>query len=173
MGGGWWFQLQVEEVLLEIKPTQTIKEDPQVHVLMEQLDSMNLDIASRLDNLLITLEPGNRKVSSASLEVYGDTLKGVQYSLKDDLSETVKQLMSLDQDNLVTPCNKFEHYKHVIQAKILQAKFHLAERLPLTSKPWAETPITHTQKHKIEMENSKVPTFSGRTIDYPEFTRGW
>ena len=71
------FQLQVEEVLLEIKPAQMPKEDPQVHVLMEQLDSMKLDIASRLDNLLITLEPGNKKVSSASLEVYSNILKCV------------------------------------------------------------------------------------------------
>ena len=34
------FQIQVEEVFLEIKPAQMLKEDPQVHVLLEQLDSM-------------------------------------------------------------------------------------------------------------------------------------
>ena len=39
--------------------------------------------------------------------------------------------------------------------------------------PTSEAPITHTQKHRIEMEKSKAPTFSGRTIDYPEFKRGW
>ena len=31
------FQMQVEEVLLEIKPAQMLKENPQVHVLMEKL----------------------------------------------------------------------------------------------------------------------------------------
>ena len=55
------FQIQVEEVLLEIKPAQMLKEDPQVHVLMEQLDSMKLDIASRLDNLLIHWSLATRK----------------------------------------------------------------------------------------------------------------
>ena len=85
----------------------------------------------------------------------------------------MKQLMSLDQDNLKTHCNEFEHYKRVIQAKILQAQLHLAEQLTLTSMYTSEVQITHTQKHRIEIEKSKAPTFSGRTIDYLEFKRVW
>ena len=30
-----------------------------------------------------------------------------------------------------------------------------------------------THQRGIEMEKSSAPTFSGRTIDYPEFKRGW
>ena len=102
-----YFQLQVKEMLLEIKSAQTLKEDPQVHMLMEQLDSMKLDIASKLDKLLITLEPSNKKV--VLLLRYT-----VISSLRNDISETLKQLMLLDLDNMKRHCNELGHFKRVI-----------------------------------------------------------
>ena len=49
----------------------------------------------------------------------------------------------------------------------------LAEQLTLTSEQPPMTPVTSTPRKGVEMEKSKAPTFSGKTIDYPEFKRGW
>ena len=38
------FQIQVDDMLLEMKPTKTGKDDQQIHVLKEELDSLKLDI---------------------------------------------------------------------------------------------------------------------------------
>ena len=42
-----------------------------------------------------------------------------------------------------------------------------------TSEHSSAAPSTHAPKHNIKMKKSKVPTFPGKTIDYPEFKRGW
>ena len=65
-------------MFLEMKSTETGKDDQQIHVLKEELDSLKLDIKSRVDTLLIALEPGNKKLSGASLEAYGEIVTGVQ-----------------------------------------------------------------------------------------------
>ena len=167
------YQMQVDDLLLEMKRTETVKDDPQVHVLKEELDSLKLDIKSRVDTLLCALDPGSKKLSRPSLEMYGEILAGVQTCLKDDLNGAVKEIMSLDPDNMRTHCNEFEHYKRVIQPKILQVQMQIADQLSITSEESSEAPSTHAPKHRIEMEKSKAPTFSGKTIDYPEFKRGW
>ena len=83
------YQMQVDDLLLEMKRTETVKDDPQVHVLKEELDSLKLDIKSRVDTLLSALDPGNKKLSRSSLEMYGEILTGVQTCLKDDLNGAV------------------------------------------------------------------------------------
>ena len=63
--------------------------------------------------------------------MYGEILTGVQTCLKDDLNGAVKEIMSLDPDNMRTHCNEFEHYKRVIQPKILQVQMQIAEMLTI------------------------------------------
>ena len=41
-----------------MKPTETGKDDQQIHVLKEELDSLKLDFKSKVDTLLSALEPG-------------------------------------------------------------------------------------------------------------------
>ena len=36
-----------------------------------------------------------------------------------------------------------------------------------------KAPKSTSSVQSIQMEKSKAPTFLGRTIDYPEFKRGW
>ena len=121
------FQIQVDDMLLEMKPTKTGKDDQQIHVLKEELDSLKLDIKSRVDTLLVALELSNKKLSRPSLEADGEIVTGVHTSLKEDLNGAVKEIMSLDQDNMKTHRNEYEHYKRVIQPKIPQVQMLLAD----------------------------------------------
>ena len=126
-----------------------------------------------MDTLLSLLDPGKKKLSRPSLEVYGEILTGVQTYLKDDLNGAVKEIMSFDLDNMRIYCNEFEHYKRVIQHKILQFQMQIADQLSVTSEESPEASTTHAPKTRIEMEKSKAPIFSWKTIDYSEFKRGW
>ena len=89
------------------------------------------------------------------------------------MNSTFKEIKDLDPANLKTHCNEFEHFRRVIQPKILAVQMQLAEQLSLTSERPPSTPVTPAPRKGIEMEKSKAPTFSGKTIEYPEFKRGW
>ena len=55
------------------------------------------------------------------------------------------------------------------QKKLLST---IQQKLAAAASNPTSTPIT-TKLKGVKMEDSKAPTFSGRTLDYPEFKRGW
>ena len=58
------YQQRVDQVISDLKPANVIDEDQHIHVLTEQMESMKLDITSRLDTLLSATAPGARNLSS-------------------------------------------------------------------------------------------------------------
>ena len=164
-------QQQAELVIAELRPVAS--EDNQIHLISEKMNSLKIDITSRFDSLLRATAPAQKSLNSASFKAYEDILKGVQTSFDDDLNVAFNELKDHDPGNLKSHCLQFEHFRRDIQPKILAIQLQLADQLTLT----VEHPspiVAHTPQRKgIEMEKSKAPTFSGRTIDYPEFKRGW
>ena len=57
------------------------------------------------------------------------------------------------------------------QPKILAIQFQLADQLSVPPTP--ALPHASAANKGSEMEKSKAPVLSGRTIDYPEFNWGW
>ena len=72
--------------------------------------------------------------------------------------------MNLDVNNAHVRCEEFQNYRRLQKRKLADIKFQLSEKSALLT--------TSSVSKGIEMEKSKAPTFSGKTIDYPEFKKG-
>ena len=144
-------------------------EDNKIHLLVEELDSLKIDITLRVDSLLKATSPAEKILNPASLKAYEDIFKEVQSSFSKDLNNAFNDLKDQDPGNVKSHCTTFEKFRRDIQPKILAIQLQLADQLTIKE----EHPRPSITKKGIEMEKSKAPSFSGRTIDYPEFKRGW
>ena len=84
-------------------------------------------------------------------------------------------MSKLDPTNLKSHCNELEHFKRAVQPMVLTVQMQLAEQLatPPPAPALIAASSNSTRTRDTEMEKSKAPTFSGKTIEYPEFKRGW
>ena len=131
-----------------------------LNILTKQMGTLQLDIDHKVSTLTKCSEdnitPATHKVCVEMLSI-----------VKDNLS---KQYVDLANDILrfdASRVDELELYRQKNLTLALTLEVAIAEKTP-TSQP------TSLPKSKgIEMEKSRAPTFSGRTIDYPEFKRGW
>ena len=89
----------------------------------------------------------------------------VNVPLSNRFLKLTNNILSLD----ATQVDALETFRQKTLSSTVTIELTLAEKSPV--------PIKHSSPNisgkSIEMEKSKAPTFSGRTIDYPEFKRGW
>ena len=90
-----------------------------------------------------------------------------------DIHSACDSMSKLDPINLKTQCNELEHFKRANQPIVLTIQMQLAEQLATPPPAPIAASSTSTRTRDIKMEKSKAPIFSGRTIEYPEFKRGW
>ena len=147
---------------------QVASEDNKIHLMVEQLDSIKIDINLRVDSLLKATSPAEQVLNPTSLKAYEEIFKEVHSSFTKDLSIAFNDLKDQDPENVKSHCTTFEKFRRDIQPKILAIQLQLADQL--TTKE--EHPRPSVTKKGIEMEKSKAPSFSGKTIDYPEFKHG-
>jgi len=166
------YQQMGEEAMEEMMPAAT--EDHQVFILSERLNSIKLDVTTRVDSLLQATAPSKMLINPATMKAHEELLKGVQSTFASDLDTAFNELKKKDCTNLKDHCTSLEIFRRDIQSKILSVQLQLADQQsaqqPNTTSPPA---ATRTHQRGMEMEKSRAPTFSGRTIDYPEFKRGW
>ena len=80
------------------------------------------------------------------------------------------KLSGLDPTHATKYFDELEQFKRNNQSDIMTVRIQLADQLNVTT---TATPLPRVQAKGIEMEKSKAPSFSGDTLDYPEFKRGW
>ena len=155
-------QDKVEQKLtLTLPPTQTNAQ--KLIILRKQMETLKLDIDTNVSHLLV------KTVSEVpSPKVYKDMLLNVRSSLDNDFKTLAERIMSLETVDLAGTCDEFEKFRQKQQTNLSTIQLQLAEN---TKSP--VLPDTSSAKRGIEMEKSRAPTFSGKTIDYPEFKRGW
>ena len=161
-------QNQVEAALSEDLPTQR-SEAQKLEICMKQMETLKLDIDSKTTNL--TTELAAPTINSASLKLINDMLQDVKSSLNTDFTGLSKDIMSLDHTNVVNRCQEFEEFRRTQLSKVDTIGFQLAKKTPTPSSAPSSAPVPLIKT--MEMEKSKAPVFSGKTIDYPEFKRGW
>jgi hypothetical protein len=144
-------------------------EDNNIHLLVEQLDSLKIDLTLRVDFLLKTTSPAEKVLNHAFLKAYEVISKKVQSSFANDLDIAFNDLKDQDPGNVKSHCTTSEKFRKDIQPKILAIQLQLADQLTMKE----ENQCPSITKKGIEMKKSKAPSFSGKTIDYPEFKRGW
>ena len=80
-------------------------------------------------------------------------------------------MRALDAPNSAVYSDDLEKFKRAHQSKVIAVQMQIADQH--SNPPSLATPAALRPSKSIEMEKSKAPTFSGKTIDYPEFKRGW
>ena len=91
-------------------------------------------------------------------------LTDVQSSLQNEFPELSDKLLLLDKANTDRHCEDFEYFRREQQDIITIIQLCLAETAGSAHKISAKLPTK-----SLEMEKSRAPTFSGKSIDYPEF----
>ena len=153
-----------EKLSVSAPPVQSNSQ--KLFICVKQMESLQLDIKKKLDNLHSKTDPSS---SISSIQAYTDLVSNVKDCLTKDFNILAQTIMSLDAANDVTEkCTQFEEFRQVQQSKIVDIELRLAEKVSSPS-----TSSTINRMKGIEMEKSKAPSFSGKTIDYPEFKKGW
>ena len=167
-------QDQVDEKLsLSSVHTNTQK----LTVCDNQMESLQQDISTKVDNLYSKTNPSTLTQSSATtttpstpfpVQAYTKILSSVKHLLSTEFTTLSETILSLDVTRLADRSKQLETFRREQQTKIAEIELRLAEH----SVGNTTSPSTSHVKG-IEMEKSKAPCFSGKTIDYPEFKRGW
>ena len=143
-------------------PVQPI--DQKLVMYLKQMESLELDITSKIENL-------QSKIVSASsmptIQVYSTMISELKDCFAGEFNTLAEHIMTLDVANAPARCQEFENYRRSQKKKIADIEFKLAEKSSIPSASASSVP------KGIEMEKSKAPSFSGKTIDYPEFKKGW
>ena len=162
---------QVEELLI---PLETRTDNESLSILHNQMETLQHDISTKTRSLLEKTAPPTDtsetkpNISATSHKIYDDMISSVQTSLSGEFDNIAEKIMSLDKQNVVTLCKDFEQFRRNQHSNIVTVQLRLAD---IISQP-ADSQRSKSVK-SMEMEKSKAPVFSGKTIHYPEFKRGW
>ena len=161
-------QTRVEDILAVDLPAEQSNAQ-KLEICTNQMNYLKIDIETKIKNLLT--KSSAPTINAASLKLCGDMLDNVSKSLSTELTGLSNDIMSLDHANVVAHCQQLEEYHRVQLNQIDTIRFQLAEKTPSESCTTSTT--TSATLKSVEMQKSKAPTFSGKTIDYPEFKKGW
>ena len=162
-------QVRVDAILQPPAPVK-LSNQQQLEIYSQQLDSLQQSITSKLDKLLEKTDPSSASLASfgpSSHQIFVGLLNDVQNQLSSELSTLADNILALDRTEVVKRCATIEEFRRSKQEDIVTIQLRLAD---ISSVPPA---IPSISVKNIEMEKSKAPSFSGKTIDYPEFKRGW
>ena len=137
--------------------------DSKLLILEKQMESLQLEISAKV-NSLSQRSSSDDQLTAAVHKVYSDMLSSVKASLSTQFLDLSNGILSLD----ATQVDTLEAFRQNILTSAVAIELSLAEKEPAPSTPPAALVGT-----KMEMEKSKAPVFSGRTLDYPEWKRGW
>ena len=164
-------QLRVDDILLKDEPESVIRSaSVDLDIFNKQMTTLKQVITSKIKNLLTETAPpssGDVSINQMSFNLFRDRLNLVTSSLSNEFTVLTEKILSTDHKNAATLCTDFEMFRRVQQKHIDTINSQLAARTTSTN---CET--TNVLKG-MDMEKSKAPSFSGKTLDYPEFKRGW
>ena len=151
-------QIQVDELLEDNLPVERSHAE-KLQICTNQMDTLKIDIETKISNLLSKSSTSN--LNAASLKLYGEMLDSVSTCLATEFTGLSKDIMSLDHANVVTRCQQFEEFRRTQLNNIDTVRFQLAEKTTTASNSSSFSPAVKS----VEMEKSKAPSFSSKTID--------
>ena len=172
--GVWNEFYEIQDEVDEKLSVYTAQTEPPAHnneqklkIYSKQMETLKQDIKTKTEQLMSRT---SGSMSAESHNRYEEMLSEVKDNLNVKFVELFKSLLSLDTVNMNNLLEENEQFRQTQQSNIVTIQFHLAEHIPSSSS--SSSPPQPVIKG-IEMEKSKAPMFTGRTIDYPEFKRGW
>ena len=169
-------QDKVDELTVHSLPRTQLTTEESINIACSQMETVQSDISTKLKQLLqktATPSKGSEAsvVSISCISAYKEILAGVKADLENSFSVLADRIMLLDKDNSTNHCSEFEQFRREQHAMITQVQIRLAEAASV-KEPVKESTAKSANK-SLEMEKSKAPTFSGKTLDFPEFKRSW
>ena len=138
-------------------------------ILQERLHSLQVSIKSKIDAVSKELEVDD--LSKLPVLAFTEMLAEAESQLQDTHRDLSKAILSLMSDNIPEAVASHEQFHRNHEQRILQLQVILAK---YTQEPSAEgKKESAPTRSRVEIEKCKVPTFSGKTIDYPEFKKSW
>ena len=163
------FQDQVDELTSQNRPRTELTTAESIAILRSQLDTLKSDISTRLAQLLQKTSDTDTTITAACITSYKQLVDMVKTDLDGPFRTLGQELLLLDKTNSTILCKEFEGFRRDGLADISTLQLRLVE-----AEGSAVNATTSRQTSKsLEMEKSKAPTFSGKTLDYPEFKRSW
>ena len=164
------FQDHVDELMQVNQPRTELTPAESIAITRSQIATVKLDISTRITQLLQkTVPDAIAKMSTNSVATYNQILDKVKSDLDGSFRDLSNKLILLDKVNCTVLCQEFEQFRVDQLSNITTLDLRLAEAGNETVE--VGTSVNHRQR--IEMEKSKAPTFSGKTLEYPEFKRSW
>ena len=164
-------QDQVDLVIPQNLP-RSLTDAESLALSRSQMIALKSEISTTLTQLLQKTAPSPDgspfKSDSSCVSAYKDILSGIKLDLEEKFSDLSSKILLLDKANTSAFCKEIEQFRCEHQQNITTLQLRLAEALVVVK----DVPSPKSTK-SLEMEKSRAPTFSGRTIDYPEFKRGW
>ena len=171
-------QDKVDGLTVQSLPRAELTTNESLSIACSQMDTVQSDVTTKLKQLLQkTAYPKDSDVSVISqscISAYKEMLAGVKSDLENSFTTLADKIMLLDIDKTTDHCKVFEQFRREQLTIITQIQLRLAEatskKEPVMMEPTATARPTFKS---LEMEKSKAPTFSGKTLDFPEFKRSW
>ena len=138
------------------------------------MKSLKINIMNRIDNL--EKQTAESTISHATHPIFSTMVADVSKQLNGELRVLSKLIMDSSGEKLSEVVNTSEQFHQTQEKRILAIEFNLAKLAPTVAavSTHSSTSASSTPHvRSIEMEKCKVPTFSGKTLEYPEFKRGW
>ena len=140
-----------------------------LQVCRKQMETLQLDIKTKIEQLMSRT---SGETNPGATKVYEQMLSEVKQCLTTQFSELQQTILSLDGD-INNTLDSYEKFRQTQQTHIVNIQLHLADAAAASHKEAPQEQSPQSLMKGVEMEKSKAPTFSGRTIDYPHFKRGW
>ena len=138
-------------------------------VLNKQMDSMKITITEDID--VLQTKTTVETLQSASHAVYTEMLSKVTSQLEASFKDLSASILSLSGANSETVIDDHETFRKAQHKRLVDVQLNLAK---LASQPATTLPTeTSRPAGSVAYEKGKAPTFSGNTLDYPEFKRSW
>ena len=157
----------------ELNKPKTLNLDQQLVIASKQMDSLQANIMDEIEVLLSNTDV--EAISSPTHVIYTEMMNNVAVQLDAPYNELSRAILNLSLSDTETVISEHESFRQNQQKRLVVVKVRLAQLAKDASEltpPPASCSRTHSTR-SVEMEKCKAPTFTGRTIDYPEFKRGW
>ena len=144
-------------------PTQTNTQ--KLEMYDKEMVSFQLHINDTLKSLS---EKSAGTLSTSTQKSFVEILNGVRTDMNVQFKDLLHKILPLDTTGSKERLLKYDEFRRNVLSEITKIDIKLAEASTnSTTSSGAAVP------RGVQMEKSRAPTFSGRTIEYPEFKRGW
>ena len=165
-----------DDALQLVNPTPdppVLSNKQQLAILQKKMSTLQLNVASELDAL--TSHTAVDTLNITSHKLYSDMLSSLSSQLGETYTSLSDSIINLSGADSVTFITQHEEFHHTLHKRLVDVRVNLARlaKDPAEQPPRISTTSAMMGTRAVEMEKCRAPTFSGKTLEYPEFKRSW